>query len=197
MTEIIAIDKIELNRGQIVGLPKNPRFIRDERYESLKKSIAEAPEMLSLRELLVYPFEGKYVVIGGNMRLRACRELGYKEIPCKIIPEDTPVLKLREYTIKDNEGFGQYDWSIVQSDWDVEELRNWGVEDVDIHVAPEVNIDDFFSDISNENNSGAGEARGDLIITINIPSEIGGQYEEIKEQVSELMAQIDRNIKIQ
>lgn len=197
MTEIIAIDKIELNRGQIVGLPKNPRFIRDERYESLKKSIAEAPEMLSLRELLVYPFEGKYVVIGGNMRLRACRELGYKEIPCKIIPEDTPVLKLREYTIKDNEGFGQYDWSIVQSDWDVEELRNWGVEDVDIHVAPEVNIDDFFSDISDENNSGAGEARGDLIITINIPSEIGGQYEEIKEQVSELMAQIDRNIKVQ
>ncbi len=78
-----------LNSGQIEGLPKNPRFIRDERFNALKKSIGDAPEMLSLRELIVYPFNGKYVVIGGNMRLRACKDLGYKELPCKILDVDT------------------------------------------------------------------------------------------------------------
>lgn len=98
----IRVKDIEVNKGQIYGLPKNPRFIRDERFEALKKSIEDAPEMLTLRELLVYPYNDKYVVIGGNMRLRACIDLGYKEVPCKVLEEETPVAKLREYAIKDN-----------------------------------------------------------------------------------------------
>lgn len=93
----IDIRNLEVNKGQIEGLPKNPRFIRDERFEALKKSIEDAPEMLALRELLVYPHEGKYVVIGGNMRLRACTDIGYKEVPCKVLDPGTPVEKLREY----------------------------------------------------------------------------------------------------
>lgn len=117
----ISISEIEINKGQIYGLPKNPRFIRDERFNALKHSIEEAPEMLSLHEIFVYPHEGKYVVIGGNMRLRACKDLGYKEIPCKIIPKETPVAKLREYTIKDNESFGQNDWDLLANEWDSEE----------------------------------------------------------------------------
>lgn len=80
----IKVTDLEINKGQIFGLPKNPRFIRDERYNALKHSIEEAPEMLGLRELLVYPYEGKNIVIGGNMRLRACLDLGYAEIPCAI-----------------------------------------------------------------------------------------------------------------
>lgn len=127
-TKNISISEIEVNKGQIYGLPKNPRFIRDNRFNALKKSIEEAPEMLGLRELLVYPYEGKYVVIGGNMRLRACLDLGYKEVPCKILPVETPVAKLREYTIKDNEGFGQNDWDILANEWDDEELQGWGME---------------------------------------------------------------------
>lgn len=124
----INIKDLEVNRGQIAGLPKNPRFIRDERFEALKKSIEDAPEMLALRELLVYPHEGKYVVIGGNMRLRACTDIGYKEIPCKVLDENTPVAKLREYSIKDNEAFGQNDWDILADEWDTDELSEWGVE---------------------------------------------------------------------
>ena len=126
--KVIKIADLETNRGQIDGLPKNPRTIKDARFKALKKSIEDAPEMLNLRELLVYPHNGKFVVIGGNMRLRACKELGYKELPCKVIDENTPVEKLREYTIKDNIGFGADDWGALFEDWNTDELADWGLE---------------------------------------------------------------------
>lgn len=127
-TRNIHIKKLEVNKGQIEGLPQNPRFIKDERFTALKKSIEDAPEMLALRELIVYPRNGKFVIIAGNMRFRACKDLGYKEIPCKVLPEDTPVEKLREYTIKDNIGFGADDWDIIANEWDINELDGWGME---------------------------------------------------------------------
>jgi hypothetical protein len=124
----IKIKDLATNDGQIEGLPKNPRQIRDHRYEKLKKSIEDAPEMLQLRELLVYPHGGKFVIIGGNMRYRACKELGYKELPCKVLDAETPVEKLRQYAIKDNENFGEYDWDEVANSWDTAEMEDWGVE---------------------------------------------------------------------
>lgn len=125
----ISIKDLQTNDGQIDGLPRNPRQIRDSRFELLKKSITEAPEMLNLRELLVYPIDGdKYIVIGGNMRLRACKDLGYKKLPCKILDRETPVEKLREILIKDNESFGQYDWDLLANEWDETEISDWGVE---------------------------------------------------------------------
>ena len=124
----IDIKRLELNKGQVEGLPKNPRFIRDERYKALVKSIEDAPEMLKLRELLVVEHGNKFVVIGGNMRLRACKELGMETVPCKVLPADTPVAKLREYAIKDNNGFGEDDWDILANEWDAQELEDWGVE---------------------------------------------------------------------
>lgn len=124
----IKIKDLATNDGQIDGLPKNPRQIRDHRYEKLKKSIEDAPEMLQLRELLVYPHGGKFVIIGGNMRYRACKEIGYKELPCKVLDAETPVEKLRQYAIKDNENFGEYDWDIVANEWDTAEMEDWGVE---------------------------------------------------------------------
>lgn len=124
----IDIKRLEVNKGQVEGLPKNPRFIRDERYKALVKSIEDAPEMLKLRELLVVEHGNKFVVIGGNMRLRACKELGMETVPCKVLPADTPVAKLREYAIKDNNGFGEDDWDILANEWDAEELQEWGME---------------------------------------------------------------------
>ena len=131
----IDIVRLEVNKGQVEGLPKNPRFIRDDRFSALVKSIKDAPEMLRLRELIVVEHGKKYVVIGGNMRLRACKELGMASVPCKVLPADTPVEKLREYAIKDNNGFGQDDWDILANDWDIlanewdaTELADWGVE---------------------------------------------------------------------
>lgn len=117
-----------LNSGKIEGLPKNPRFIRDERFEALKKSISEAPEMLEYRTLLVYPYNKKFVVICGNMRLRALKELGHKEVLCCVLPSDTPINKLKEYTIKDNVAFGDYDWDALANDWEQDELEGWGME---------------------------------------------------------------------
>lgn len=148
----LPISSIELNKGQVAGLPKNPRFIRDERYKALVKSIQDAPEMLHLRELLVYQHGDKYVVIGGNMRLRACKELGMDSVPCKVLPQDTPVEKLREYTIKDNNGFGQDDWDILANEWDAEELTDWGLET----FAPfnDDNIDDLFEDANSDSAKG-------------------------------------------
>ena len=131
MTEntILAISLLDFNKGQLQGLPKNPRFFRDYRYEAMKKSIEESPEMLQLRELIVYPFpEGRYVVVCGNLRLRACKELGYKELPCKILDPETEIKKLREYASKDNVSFGENDMDAMVNEWDKDELAGWGVE---------------------------------------------------------------------
>lgn len=125
---MIPLSKIEPNKGQIEGLPKNPRFIRDEKFEKLKKSISEDIEMTALREILVIEHDGKYVIIGGNMRFRAMQDLGIKEAPCKVIPAGTDVEKLRAYTIKDNAGFGDWDWDDLANEWSDDPLSDWGVD---------------------------------------------------------------------
>lgn len=131
MTEnsILSTSLLDYNKGQLQGLPKNPRFFRDYRYEAMKKSIEESPEMLELRELIVFPYpEDRYIVVCGNLRLRACRELGYKELPCKILSPETTVKKLREYATKDNVSFGENDMDVMTNEWDISELQDWGVE---------------------------------------------------------------------
>lgn len=131
MTEntILATSLLDFNKGQLNGLPKNPRFFRDYRYEAMKRSIKESPEMLQLRELIVFPYgDGRYVVVCGNLRLRACKELGYKELPCKVLSPDTDVRKLREYATKDNVNFGENDMDVMANEWDKSELQDWGVE---------------------------------------------------------------------
>lgn len=126
---VLPVSSLEHNKGQLPGLPKNPRFVRDNRYEAMKKSIEDCPEMLELREAIVFPLEeGKYVVVCGNLRLRACRELGFKEMPCKVLPVDTPTDKLCEYSAKDNVSFGENDMDVMTNEWDVDKLADWGVE---------------------------------------------------------------------
>jgi hypothetical protein len=142
--KFLPISKLKGNTGQIPGLPKNPRVIRDERFQKLLQSIKDDPEMLSLRELIVYPYQGNYVVIAGNMRLRAIIELGYKECPVKILPEDTPVEKLKAYTIKDNVPYGDNDWAVLSEEWDTDQLSEWGL-DVP-YVPSDIDLDSFFED---------------------------------------------------
>lgn len=126
---MLSIGLLEYNKGQIKGLPKNPRFFRDYRYEALKKSIGESPEMLDLREAIVYPLDGgRYIVVCGNLRLRACKELGFTEVPCKVLGIDTPMKKLREYASKDNVISGENDFDVMRNSWDCTELQGWGVE---------------------------------------------------------------------
>ena len=127
-TKKIPLSKLHLNTGQIKDVPKNPRFIKDERFAALKKSIEDDPEMLNLRELVAYDNNGELVVILGNMRYRAMKELGYKAAPVKVLPAETDAKKLRAYIQKDNIAFGQNDWDLLGNEWDVAELEDFGLE---------------------------------------------------------------------
>lgn len=124
----IPVALLQCNEGQIEGLPRNPRFIKDDRFKKLVKSLEDDPEMLDLRELIVYPHGKHFVVIGGNMRLRAGKELGFETMPCKILPADTPIEKLKAYVIKDNNAFGNDDFDLLANEWDTEFLEDCGFD---------------------------------------------------------------------
>lgn len=129
--EEIDVTLIELNKGQVPGLPRNPRVIRKERYEMTKKSIEETPEMLELREIILVEYmPQRYVVVCGNQKVRACKELGWKKIRCKVLPAETPVKKLREYAMKDNLHYGENDKDAIANEWGQfqQELADWGME---------------------------------------------------------------------
>jgi DNA modification methylase len=124
---------------------KNPRTIKDEKFKKLVKSIQEFPDMLNKRPLIVFTdVDGKYVVLGGNMRLKACKEIGLKEIPVILADEWTEEQKA-EFLIKDNVGFGEWDWDILTDEWDTNNLEDWGLDlPVDLSVKElEAEEDDF------------------------------------------------------
>lgn len=137
MIKTLPISKLKTNNGQIAGLPKNPRFIRDERFEKLKQSIKELPSMLELRELIVVPQNGHYITIGGNMRLRAAKDIGLTELPCKVLDAKMPVETLAEIAVKDNVGFGQDDFDILANEWTDFPLTDWGMEGLDFETIEE------------------------------------------------------------
>ena len=124
----IDISKVLPNNGQIDGLPKNPRTIKGAKFEKLVESVRNLPEMTEARDLLVYPCGGSYVVIGGNMRLRAYQKLGWKDVPCCVLPKETSVSKLRQILIQDNNPFGDNDWDALANEWDATELDDWGFD---------------------------------------------------------------------
>lgn len=136
----IDISKVIPNEGQIEGLPRNPRFIKDEKFRKLCRSIQNLPEMTEARDILVYPYQGNYIVIGGNMRLRAYQELQWKEVSCCILPEAISIDRLREMVIQDNNPFGETDWNMIANEWDVDELKDWGLE---LPTAWEITPDNF------------------------------------------------------
>jgi DNA modification methylase len=108
--------------------PKNPRIIKDVKFNKLVTSIREFPDMLNKRPLIVFTdVDGKYVVLGGNMRLKACKEIGLKEIPIIVADEWTEEQK-NEFLIKDNVGFGEWDWDQLANEWDTEKLDDWGLD---------------------------------------------------------------------
>ncbi len=126
--------------------PKNPRIIKDGKFQKLVKSIQEFPDMLNKRPLVVFTdVDNKYVVLGGNMRLKACKEIGLKEIPIIVADEWTEEQK-NEFLIKDNVGFGEWDWDQLANEWDAEKLGDWGLDlPVDLSVQEELEAeeDDF------------------------------------------------------
>jgi hypothetical protein len=117
-----------VNINEVKPNPKNPRIIKDVKFNKLVTSIKEFPDMLNKRPLIVFTdVDDKYVVLGGNMRLKACKELGLKEIPIIVADEWTEEQK-NEFLIKDNVGFGEWDWDSLANEWDVEKLDDWGLD---------------------------------------------------------------------
>jgi len=144
-TQLVKIKDLKNNTGQVEGLPKNPRILKDDKFIKLKKSLEDDPEMLDLREVIAYDNNGELIVICGNMRLKALKELGIKEVPTKILPTETSVEKLKAYTIKDNVSFGDHDWEMLADEWDAEQLEEWGLDvpDFEADEVLEAVEDDF------------------------------------------------------
>ena len=116
-TEKIKISKIKRN-------PNNPRLIKDNKFHKLVKSIKEFPEMLDIRPIVV---NEEMIVLGGNMRLKACQEAGLKEIPV-IKASELSENQQREFIVKDNVGFGEWDWDMIANEWDMDKLDEWGLD---------------------------------------------------------------------
>jgi DNA modification methylase len=107
---------------------KNPRVIKDDKFKKLVKSIQDFPEMLEKRPLVCFTdVDGKYVVLGGNMRLKAAQEVGLKELPI-VLADDWTQEQRDEFLIKDNVGFGEWDWDQLANEWDAGKLDEWGLD---------------------------------------------------------------------
>lgn len=128
MKQVIPLSQINRNTGQIEGLPANPRIIRDAKFEKLVKSVQNDPELLEHRGILVFPLDGKYIAIGGNMRSEACKKAGMTEVTCEVLDANTPVEKLRAFMLLDNASFGEFNWDEISANFDIEELTAWGID---------------------------------------------------------------------
>lgn len=113
---ILKVDEIKLN-------PDNPRTIKDEKYQKLVTSLKEFPEMAEVREVVV---NKDHVILGGNMRFRAMQEAGWTEIPVKVV--DWPEDKQKEFIVKDNASFGEWDWDVIANQYELEDLEAWGID---------------------------------------------------------------------
>jgi ParB-like chromosome segregation protein Spo0J len=111
------ISEIKLN-------PNNPRLIKDDKFTKLVQSIKDFPEMLDIRPIVV---NSDMVILGGNMRFKACKEAGLKEVPI-IVADNLTEEQQREFLIKDNTSGGEWDFEMLANEWDVEQLEEWGLD---------------------------------------------------------------------
>lgn len=172
MPTLIDLSLIDYNEGQVPGLKPNPREIDIDNYDRLKRQIVEYPEMIEYRAIMVYQYAGRFVVVGGNMRLRALRELGYDKAPCFILPDDTDVETINAYQILDNVPFGKWDFKKLAENWDVSQLADFAIN---IPV-PEssLNLGDFFDE-------GDDEKKTKIIVVL--PTNLQHLKDDIKDAI--------------
>ena len=129
----VAISEVKVN-------PNNPRLIKDDKFKKLVQSVKDFPEMLDIRPIVV---NVDMVVLGGNMRLKACKEAGLKEVPI-IMADKLTEDQQREFLIKDNVSGGEWDWDILANEWEIEQLDAWGLDvPINLEVEIEAEEDDF------------------------------------------------------
>lgn len=181
----IDITRLEYNDGQLEGISKNPRYLKESEHDKLKKSLTDSPEFLEYKPLMVYAMDnGNYVTICGNMRLRVANELrldGHSEfdtIPCVVLKADTPIEKIKEYAIKDNVQAGNWDWDeLANGEWETDDLQNWGVDCSFLNTdEDDTDIDELFEDAQNTESKVK-----DIKLSVHIPQELEDKVDEIKE----------------
>ena len=128
-----------INIQEVKPNENNPRFIKDYKFKKLVKSIKEFPEMLKLRPIVV---NSEMVVLGGNMRLKACKEAGLKEV-WVLKADDLTEQQQREFIVKDNVGFGEWDWDVLGNEWNTQQLEDWGMEIIGFDVDEDDLSDSF------------------------------------------------------
>lgn len=194
--EMIDITKLLYNEGQIDGVPKNPRYLKESEYDKLVKSLTDSPEFLEYKPLMVYGLEnGTYVTICGNMRLRVANELriggniNFEKLPCFILKADTPIQKIKEYAIKDNVQAGNWDWDeLANGDWEVDDLQDWGLECSFLGNDSEENadIDALFEDAQITE-----DKPKEIKLSVHIPQELEEKFEEIKEVIKAAISEYE------
>ena len=193
--QMIDITKLEYNEGQIKGLPKNTRYLKESEHDKLKKSLTDSPEFLEYKPLMVYAMDnGNYVTICGNMRLRVANELrldGHSEfdtIPCVVLKADTPIEKIKEYAIKDNVQAGNWDWDeLANGEWETDDLQDWGVDCSFLNTDEnDTDIDELFEDAQNTESKAK-----DIKLSVHIPQELEDKVDEIKEIIKSAVSEYE------
>lgn len=191
----IDITRLEYNDGQLEGISKNPRFLKESEHDKLKKSLTDSPEFLEYKPLMVYAMDnGNYVTICGNMRLRVANELrldGHSEfdtIPCVVLKADTPIKKIKEYAIKDNVQAGNWDWDeLANGEWETDDLQNWGVDCSFLNTdEDDTDIDELFEDAQNTESKVK-----DIKLSVHIPQELEDKVDEIKEIIKSAVSEYE------
>jgi ParB-like chromosome segregation protein Spo0J len=129
------IKKVKIT--EVIANPNNPRLIKDEKFKKLVKSIQDFPDMLNVRPIVV---NKDMVVLGGNMRLKAIKEAGHKEVAVEIV--DWNEQQQKEFIVKDNVGYGEWDWEDLANNWDTEELIEWGLDIPDLQKIDKMEEDE-------------------------------------------------------
>jgi ParB-like chromosome segregation protein Spo0J len=109
--------------SQVKSNPNNPRLIKNDKFEKLVQSLKDFPEMAKVRPIVV---NQDFVVLGGNMRLKAMKEAGWKEVPIEVV--DWSEQQQKEFIIKDNVGFGEWEWDMLANEWEADDLEKWGLD---------------------------------------------------------------------
>ncbi len=125
---------MKIKISEIKTNPNNPRVIKDDKFQKLVQSIKDFPEMLEIRPIVV---NKDMIVLGGNMRLKACKEAGLKEVPI-IKAEQLTEEQQRQFIIKDNIGYGEWDWEMIANQWDSDELNNWSLDIPNFNIAKDL-----------------------------------------------------------
>jgi ParB-like chromosome segregation protein Spo0J len=135
--------------SELKANPNNPRVIKDARFEQLCKSIKEFPKMMILRPIII---DAENTIIGGNMRFRALEKLGYTEVEDNWVKkaEDLTEDEKKRFVIEDNLPFGEWDWDILANEYDVEELKEWGMDEKEVQMFIEPEIDEELPEIDIE-----------------------------------------------